>query len=107
MGLRVRHTHAARAAGVASAALVLAGLPVKAGAVDMAGAVDTGGGRTAAAVRTVTLVTGDRVLVGDQGQGSGVERAPGRKDVPVSAREARDTPGSCPVTPNCCTPRAS
>ncbi|MFF1721684.1 S8 family serine peptidase [Streptomyces sviceus] len=69
------------AAGVASAALVLAGLPAG------AGAVDTGSGRTAAAVRTVTLVTGDRVLVGDKGQVSGVERAPGRKDVPFSVRE--------------------
>ncbi|MER6288656.1 S8 family serine peptidase [Streptomyces sviceus] len=69
------------AAGVASVALVLAGLPAG------AGAVDTGGGRTAAAVRTVTLVTGDRVLVGDRGRVSGVERAPGRKDVPFSIRE--------------------
>ncbi|MFE1833186.1 S8 family serine peptidase [Streptomyces sviceus] len=69
------------AAGVASVALVLAGLPAG------AGAVDTGGGRTAAAVRTVTLVTGDRVLVGDRDRVSGVERAPGRKDVPFSIRE--------------------
>lgn len=81
MELRIRHRPAAMAAGVASVTLVLAGLPAG------AGAVDTGGGRTAAAVRTVTLVTGDRVLVGDKGQVSGVERAPGRKDVPFSVRE--------------------
>ncbi|MBW8821686.1 MAG: S8 family serine peptidase, partial [Streptomyces sp.] len=69
------------AAGVASVTLVLAGLPAG------AGAVDAGSGRTAAAVRTVTLVTGDRVLVDGKGQVSGVERAPGRKNVPFSVRE--------------------
>ena len=81
MELRVRRRHAAMAAGVASVTLVLAGLPAG------AGAVDTGGSRTAAAVRTVTLVTGDRVLVGHEGRVSGVERAPGRKNVPFSIRE--------------------
>jgi subtilisin family serine protease len=81
MELRVRHRHAALAAGVASVTLVLAGLPAG------AEAVDTGSGRAAAAVRTVTLVTGDRVLVDGKGQVSGVERAPGRKNVPFSVRE--------------------
>ncbi|MET8077747.1 S8 family serine peptidase [Streptomyces sp. NPDC005303] len=83
MELRVRHRHAAMAAGVASAALVLAGLPAGAGAVD---AVSAKSARTASAVRTVTLVTGDRVLVDATGQVSGVERAQGRKNMPFSIR---------------------
>lgn len=84
MQLRVRHRHAAMAAGVASAALVLAGLPAGG-----AGAVADGpraSARTASAVRTVTLVTGDRVLVDGTGQVSGVERAKGRQAMPFSVR---------------------
>jgi subtilisin family serine protease len=83
MELRVRHRHAAMAAGVAAAALVLAGLPAGAGAVDH---VSAGGARTASAVRTVTLVTGDRVLVDGTGQVSGVQRAQGRKGMPFTVR---------------------
>lgn len=83
MELRVRHRHAAMAAGVASAALVLAGLPAGAGALDD---VSTGSTRTASAVKTVTLVTGDRVLVDALGQVSGVERAQGRENMPFSVR---------------------
>ncbi|WP_181412150.1 S8 family serine peptidase [Streptomyces griseorubiginosus] len=104
MQLRVRHRHAALAAGVASAALVLAGLPSGAGAVGTgavgAGPVGTGAvgagqflgaasgrsGRTASAVTTVTLVTGDRVLVDGTGQVSGVQRAQGREGMPFSVR---------------------
>ncbi|MFK4106338.1 S8 family serine peptidase [Streptomyces sp. NPDC019531] len=83
MELRVRHRHAATAAGVASATLVLAGLPAGAGAVaDVSGASTP----TASAVRTVTLVTGDRVLVDGTGQVSGVERAQGRQGMPFSIR---------------------
>ncbi|MDH6553026.1 hypothetical protein M2161_002036 [Streptomyces sp. SAI-133] len=84
MELRVRHRHAAMAAGVASAALVLAGLPAGAGAAD--DAVSARSARTASAVRTVTLVTGDRVLVDGTGQVSAVERAEGRENMPFSVR---------------------